>query len=125
MPRLTKAGSSLTLEIFASKQKLGAITLGRGSLYWTGKGRHKSKRINWTHFAEMMSWPMGSDVAAEPCASDYVTAAETVPTPAPGQGVYYLTAATYQGQTRYGRKATAGHLSGRDPALLPACVQEP
>jgi len=54
VPRLSKAGSSLTLEIFASKQKLGEVTLGRGSLYWTGKGRHKSKRINWTHFAEVM-----------------------------------------------------------------------
>jgi hypothetical protein len=54
VPHLTKAGSSLTLEIFASKQKLGEITLGRGSLYWTGKGRHRSKRINWTRFAEVM-----------------------------------------------------------------------
>ena len=54
VPRPSKAGSSLTLEIFASHQKLGEITLGRGSLYWTGKGRHKSKRINWTRFADVM-----------------------------------------------------------------------
>jgi hypothetical protein len=39
----------------------------------------------------------------------------------PGQGVYYVTAATYQGQTRYGRKTTAGQMSGRDPLLLPEC----
>jgi len=41
--------------------------------------------------------------------------------PAPGQGIYYVTSATYQGATRYGRKTTAGHLTGRDPALLPVC----
>ena len=52
---------------------------------------------------------------------DYLTVADTVPTPAPGQSVYYVTATTYQGATRYGRKTTAGHLSGRDPAILPAC----
>jgi hypothetical protein len=60
--------------------------------------------------------------AAPPHVGDYLTVADTVPTPAPGQGVYYITSATYQGATRYGRKTTAGHLSGRDPALLPACV---
>jgi hypothetical protein len=61
--------------------------------------------------------------AAAPHVGDHLTVADTVPTPQPGQGVYYVTAATYQGQTRYGRKTTAGHLGGRDPALLPACVQ--
>ena len=30
---------------------------------------------------------------------------------------------TYQGQTRYGRKGNRGRLSGRDPAVLPVCVQ--
>jgi hypothetical protein len=52
---LTKAGSSLDLEIYASKQKLGTMIIGRGSLYWFGKGRKtKSKRINWTKFSAMM-----------------------------------------------------------------------
>ena len=59
--------------------------------------------------------------ATPPHVGDYLTVADTVPTPAPGQGVYYVTAATYQGATRYGRKTTAGHLSGRDPAMLPTC----
>jgi len=31
--------------------------------------------------------------------------------------------ATYQGQTRYGRKRQGTAMSGRDPAVLPACVQ--
>jgi hypothetical protein len=60
--------------------------------------------------------------ATAPDVGEYLTAADSVPTPALGQGVYYLTAATYQGATRYGRKTTAGQLSGRDPALLPACI---
>jgi hypothetical protein len=54
VPGLTKAGTSLNLEIFADEQKLGEIILGRGSLYWCGKNRHSSKRINWTRFAEVM-----------------------------------------------------------------------
>ena len=59
--------------------------------------------------------------AAAPHVGDYLNVADTVPTPSPGQGVYYVTSTTYQGTTRYGRKTTTGHLSGRDPALLPAC----
>ena len=51
---LAKAGSSLELEIYASKEKLGTLIIGRGSLYWYGRNRHKSKRISWTRFAEMM-----------------------------------------------------------------------
>jgi hypothetical protein len=58
---------------------------------------------------------------APPHVGDYLSVADTVPTPAAGQGVYYITSATYQGATRYGHKTTAGHLSGRDPAVLPAC----
>ena len=51
---LAKAGSSLELEIYASNEKLGTLIIGRGSLYWYGRNRHKSKRISWTRFAEMM-----------------------------------------------------------------------
>lgn len=51
---LAKAGSSLELEVYASKEKLGTLIIGRGSLYWYGRNRHKSKRISWTRFAEMM-----------------------------------------------------------------------
>ncbi len=56
-----------------------------------------------------------------PTRGDYLTVADTLPTPQPGHGYYYVTAATYQGQTRYGRKTTNRTLSGRDPAQLPAC----
>lgn len=54
VPGLSKAGSSLTLKIYASSTKLGEITVGRGSLYWYGRYRQKRKRIDWTRFAEMM-----------------------------------------------------------------------
>jgi hypothetical protein len=63
--------------------------------------------------------------ATPPHVGDYETVADTLPTPAPDSGYYYLTATTYQGQTRDGRKTSGGKLSGRDPALLPACVQQP
>lgn len=51
---LAKAGSSLELQIYADKQKIGHLVIGRGSLYWYGRKRQKSKRISWTKFAEMM-----------------------------------------------------------------------
>lgn len=51
---LTKAGSSLGLEIYAKQQKIGRLIIGRGSLYWYGRKRQKSKRISWSRFAEMM-----------------------------------------------------------------------
>jgi hypothetical protein len=51
---LVKAKSSLRLEIFASKEKIGELEVGRGAIYWFGANRQKSKRIDWTRFAEMM-----------------------------------------------------------------------
>jgi len=51
---LSKAGTSLELEISADDQKLGDITIGRGSIIWRGRNRLSSKRIRWTRFARMM-----------------------------------------------------------------------
>ena len=59
--------------------------------------------------------------ATPPSVGDYLTVADPLPDPPIGSGRYYVTAVTYQGQTRYGRKSMGGVLSGRDPALLPAC----
>ncbi len=56
-----------------------------------------------------------------PSVGDYLAVADPLPDPAPGHGRYYVTAVTHQGQRRYGRKATNGVLSGRDPAVLPGC----
>ena len=61
--------------------------------------------------------------ASPPEIGEYLTITDTLPAPSPGQGYYYATAATFQGETRYGRKATGGQLSGRDPAVLPGCSE--
>lgn len=59
--------------------------------------------------------------ATPPAPGDYLAVDDPLPDPAPGQGRYYFTAVNYQGQRRYGRKSEGGVLSGRDPAVLPAC----
>jgi len=51
---LVKAGSSLSLAIFAEGEKLGAMEIGRGSLFWYGRKKQKGTRIDWSEFAEMM-----------------------------------------------------------------------
>ena len=51
---LAKARSALKLDIFGGSGKLGELEIGRGSLFWTGRNRHRSKRINWRAFAAMM-----------------------------------------------------------------------
>ncbi len=61
--------------------------------------------------------------ASMPSVGDYLTVSDPLSNPAPGQGRYYVTAVNYQGQRRYGRKAMDGVLSGRNPALLPACAK--
>jgi hypothetical protein len=51
---LARAGSSLDLEIYGAREKIGTLIIGQGSLFWYGRSRHKRKRIAWTDFAEMM-----------------------------------------------------------------------
>jgi hypothetical protein len=51
---LTRAGSSLNLQLFARGAKIGELEIGQGSLYWYGRGRQKRKRIRWSKFADMM-----------------------------------------------------------------------
>jgi hypothetical protein len=52
---ITKAGTSLDLEIFSEDQKLGHLTIGRGSINWRGGNRKTVKRIRWPDFAEWMN----------------------------------------------------------------------
>lgn len=52
---LSKAGTSLDLEIYADKEKIGHLILGSGSLFWFGGGRRKRKRIDWSRFSKMMN----------------------------------------------------------------------
>lgn len=51
---LFKAGSSIDLDIYASRLKIGTLKIGRGSLFWYGRNRQNRKRISWTKFADMM-----------------------------------------------------------------------
>lgn len=51
---LTKAGSAVEFEIFADKEKLGTIVIGRGSFTWYGKKKQIGKRFNWSTFAKKM-----------------------------------------------------------------------
>jgi len=52
---LPKAKSAINLVISARAYKLGELEIGRGGLYWWGHKRHKSKRISWSRFSEMMN----------------------------------------------------------------------
>jgi hypothetical protein len=51
---LTKAGSSMEFKIYASEERIGTITIGRGSLTWRGGRRQREKRLTWSQFAELM-----------------------------------------------------------------------
>lgn len=51
---LSKAGTSLFLEILAHGEKIGELEIGRGSLYWKGGKRQIRKRLRWPKFAELM-----------------------------------------------------------------------
>jgi hypothetical protein len=51
---LTRAGSSISFEIFADEEKIGEIVIGRGSLTWYGRNRHHGKKLSWSRFAKLM-----------------------------------------------------------------------
>lgn len=51
---LAKARSSLRLQIYAAGDKIGELEIGRGSLYWSGRSKKRSKRLDWSKFADMM-----------------------------------------------------------------------
>lgn len=52
---LAKAQSALRLRIYARGSKVGELQVGRGSLYWWGRHRQISKRVNWSKFTKMMN----------------------------------------------------------------------
>jgi hypothetical protein len=54
LKELTRAGSSLNLELYANRSKIGELVIGQGSLYWWGRGRKTRKRLRWSKFAAMM-----------------------------------------------------------------------
>lgn len=54
VPELTRAGTSLRLEIYSEEEKIGTMVIGRGSLFWRGGKRQKRIQIDWTRFAQIM-----------------------------------------------------------------------
>jgi hypothetical protein len=51
---LTKAGTSLFLEVFSAGEKIGRLEIGRGSITWWGKNKKVAKPLSWTRFATWM-----------------------------------------------------------------------
>ncbi|MCM2269793.1 MAG: hypothetical protein NDJ75_06805 [Thermoanaerobaculia bacterium] len=51
---LTKAGTSLELQVYANREKIGSLEIGRGSITWRGGKRQKEKRLSWSQFAQHM-----------------------------------------------------------------------
>jgi len=51
---LTIAGSALRMQIYADREKIGELQVGRGSLYRFGRSKETRKRIDWSRFADMM-----------------------------------------------------------------------
>ncbi len=51
---LTKAGSSLWLNVSADGELLGKLEIGRGGFCWTGRYRKISRHLSWSRFAELM-----------------------------------------------------------------------
>ncbi len=51
---ITRAGSALSLRIYAKKAKIGEMLIGHGRLFWYGARRQRRQHISWTHFSKMM-----------------------------------------------------------------------
>jgi hypothetical protein len=51
---LTKAGTSISLSVYAAGEKIGTVELGRGSLRWYGKNKQKPTPISWSRLADWM-----------------------------------------------------------------------
>lgn len=51
---LSKAGTSIDIEIFAFDEKIGTLIIGRGSLTWKGKKWKDGRRFSWSRFADFM-----------------------------------------------------------------------
>lgn len=54
---LSKAGTSIELDLFADQEKLGTLVIGRGSLTWFGANRKRGRRVTWSAFAALMDEP--------------------------------------------------------------------
>lgn len=51
---LSKAGTSIDIEIYADNEKVGSLVIGRGSLTWFGKKWKHGRRFSWKELAAEM-----------------------------------------------------------------------
>jgi len=51
---LSKAGTSIDLEIYADEEKIGTLVIGRGSITWFGRKWQNGRRFRWSRFAQLM-----------------------------------------------------------------------
>jgi hypothetical protein len=51
---LTKAGTSIDLEVFAANEKIGTLVIGRGSITWYGRKWRNGRSWSWSRFADFM-----------------------------------------------------------------------
>jgi hypothetical protein len=50
---MTRAGTSLELNIYSAGRKVGVLTLGQGSMIWK-RGARKPQRVRWEKFSQLM-----------------------------------------------------------------------
>ena len=67
--------------------------------------------------------PLGCGVPSgrTPVPGEHLSVADTTAVPQPGEAMYFLVAAEYQGQTRAGRQSVGGVLQGRDASTIDGC----
>ena len=51
---LTKASTALTLKLEHKGEKIGELTIGRGSVTWNGRNRKKGVSWSWSQFAAFL-----------------------------------------------------------------------
>jgi hypothetical protein len=51
---LTKASTALTLKLEHNKEKIGELTIGRGSVTWFGRKRKNGVSWTWSEFAAFL-----------------------------------------------------------------------
>jgi hypothetical protein len=51
---LSKAGTSIDIEIYKEEEKIGTLVIGRGSVTWRGGKWKHGRRFSWSRFAALM-----------------------------------------------------------------------
>jgi hypothetical protein len=51
---LSKAGTSIEIDIHRENAKLGTLVIGRGSITWFGNNWRNGRRFSWSRFAHLM-----------------------------------------------------------------------